>query len=554
MTASSMSIAIRALLALALMIGFYGLAIGIVFGLLYLPYAEVVYLNRLHPQLVALAVVGAVVILAAIIPRRDRFASPGPRLTADAQPALFELIRNVASVTLQKTPREVYLIWEVNAWVASRGGTIGIGGRRVMAVGLPLLSVLTVSELRAVLAHEFGHFHGGDTRLGRWVYQTSAALIRTVQSLEEGGSILQVPFVLYARLFLRVSRAVSRHQELAADRLSAETIGAQALAGGLTKVNGAGLAFGAYWSTEIASVVNAGYRPPLADGFRRFVSGSLGAPAIQAAVQRALEHPDRHAYDSHPPLVDRLKALRKFGDADEPSDDRPALSLLRDIDALERIFLERATSSGQPLRPVAWEAVGQTVYPTLWERSVLAHSGLTAVRTIGDLADHGAEAVAAIALLAAWHGPPRSDDERRGYAVWILGAALAAALSRAGWAVQALPGETLALSGPGWTLDPFEVASALTSGKLDGAEWRRQCEACAVAEVGLWPEALHAVKEAATARELRQTGGVMVAPQSRPAEVTPSCWQCKASLPARAELRGKKVSCPQCGTKQRLPT
>jgi Zn-dependent protease with chaperone function len=553
MTARSMSIAIRALLALALMIGFYGLAIGIAFGLLYLPYAEVVYLDQLHPGLVIFAVGGAMIILAAIIPRRDRFGPPGPRLTVDAQPALFELIKNVATVTQQKMPRDVYLIPEVNAWVARRGGTMGVGGRRVMAVGVSLLSVLTVSELRAVLAHEFGHFHGGDTRLGRWVYQTSAALIRTVQSLEEDESILQVPFVLYARLFLRVSRAVSRHQELAADRLSAEMIGAQALASGLTKIHGAGLAFGAYWSTEIAPVVNAGYRPPLADGFRRFVAGSLGAPAIQSAVQRALEDPDRHAYDSHPPLADRLEALRKFGDADEPLDARTALSLLRDIDAFEPIFLERATSSGQPLRPIAWEAVGQTVYPTLWERCVSAYSGLTAVRTIGDLADHGAEAVSAIALLAASHGAPRPDDERRGYAVWILGAALAAALSRAGWAVQALPGEKLALSGPGWKLDPFEVASALTSGKLDAAEWRRQCEACAVGEVGLWPEALNAVKEASTARELRQTAGVTVAPQPRPAQATPSCWQCKASLPTGAEMRGRKVRCPQCGTKQRLP-
>jgi len=68
-------------------------------------------------------------------------------------------------------PAEVYLIAEANAWVIDRGGIMGCGSRRVMGLGLPLLQVLSVYQLRAVLAHEFGHFHGGDTKLGPWVYK-----------------------------------------------------------------------------------------------------------------------------------------------------------------------------------------------------------------------------------------------------------------------------------------------------------------------------------------------------------------------------------------------
>ena len=73
-------------------------------------------------------------------------------------------------------PREVYLIGDVNAFVADRGGFMGFGSRRVMGLGLPLLSILSVSQFRAVLAHEFAHYYGGDTSLGPWVYKTQTAI------------------------------------------------------------------------------------------------------------------------------------------------------------------------------------------------------------------------------------------------------------------------------------------------------------------------------------------------------------------------------------------
>ncbi|HMH76247.1 MAG TPA: hypothetical protein VK547_06445, partial [Candidatus Udaeobacter sp.] len=65
-------------------------------------------------------------------------------------------------------------------------------------------------------------------------------------------SILQFPFVWYGKLFLRVSHAVSRRQELAADRLAAHVVGARPLAEGLRKIHVAAPVFGYYWSNEVA--------------------------------------------------------------------------------------------------------------------------------------------------------------------------------------------------------------------------------------------------------------------------------------------------------------
>jgi hypothetical protein len=52
----------------------------------------------------ALVMIGALVILKAIVPRRDVFHQPGPRLEPTAEPRLFAEIRKVAAATGQEMP------------------------------------------------------------------------------------------------------------------------------------------------------------------------------------------------------------------------------------------------------------------------------------------------------------------------------------------------------------------------------------------------------------------------------------------------------------------
>ena len=104
-------------------------------------------------------------------------------------------------------PTEVYLVADVNAFVTTRGGFMGFGSRRVMGLGLPLLQTLGVRELRAVLAHEFGHYHGGDTKLGPWIYKTRAAIGRTLQGLAGYSAMLQKPCSCASRMRSRAGRS-----------------------------------------------------------------------------------------------------------------------------------------------------------------------------------------------------------------------------------------------------------------------------------------------------------------------------------------------------------
>src|SRR5580704_3154912 len=191
----------------------------------------------------------AVIMLWSLIPRRDKFEAPGLLLEPASHPRLFEEIEKIANSLQEPLPREVYLIGAPNAWVADRGGLMGFGSRRVMGLGLPLLSILTISQFRAVLAHEFAHYYGGDTSLGPWVYKTQTAIVRIFQNIGSVGqlariAILGVMYLVvttlmkwYFIVFLRASKLVSRQQEYRADELACLIAGRQPLVDGLRAIH-----------------------------------------------------------------------------------------------------------------------------------------------------------------------------------------------------------------------------------------------------------------------------------------------------------------------------
>ena len=68
-------------------------------------------------------VVTAGVMLWSLVPKRVKFAAPGLLLDSASQPRLFSEINAIAAALNESMPSEVYMIGEVNALVAERGGS-----------------------------------------------------------------------------------------------------------------------------------------------------------------------------------------------------------------------------------------------------------------------------------------------------------------------------------------------------------------------------------------------------------------------------------------------
>jgi heat shock protein HtpX len=487
MKASSLSLAVRALLALLLMIGFYGLALGVAAGLAYVPYAEWVYLHRINFRIALFCLVGAGAILLAILPRPDRFEPPGVLLEPARHPRLHGQLQRLAAAVGQPMPAEVYLVPDPNAWVAQRGGVMGIGGRRVMGLGLPLLSVLSLSQLRAILVHEFGHFHGGDTHLGPLVYRTRVAIGRTLAGLEQHSSLLRWPFYWYGRLFLRVTHAVSRHQEFVADRLAARSVGSRPLVVGLRAAHAAAPAYAAYWQREVAPALSGGLRPPIAAGFSRFVRSPQVAAALASGLEREMSNREEDRDATHPPLPARIAAVQALPPGPELGEDPAALSLLDDIPELEARLLgmmageERVRS----LRAAGWDEVGEKITLPHWEQLAWEHRALVSGLTTDSLPAACRDLPGLGRRLAGQSGRAIAIDQATGTATAAIAAALGVALRQAGWEVDSVPGGPVCLRRGENEIDPWAVVEKLAGGEVSATAWEQHCVRLGIAGLDL---------------------------------------------------------------------
>ncbi|MDQ1689259.1 MAG: hypothetical protein QOK42_2234 [Frankiaceae bacterium] len=332
-TTRAPSVALRAGLVALLLVGFYLLALLVVAGL-----AGVAVFAFAEGSAAAGAKFGFITVVVAAALARAIFSlersqhedSSGLILTRQGQPEIWGLIDEVARGLGTPPPHQLRMVDDVNASVSQDSRLLGlVPGPRNMTIGLALMECITVDELRAVLAHEFGHYTGGDTRLGPLVYRANVTVSRAVDHLTKH-RLLRRLFQRYAALVHRASLAVRRRQEISADLNAARVAGRSAHESALRGVHAGAAAWDFYLDNYVVPLLNEKVRP--ANLYAGFTS-LLADPERRTQLHEARNHiPDSpaHPFDSHPPLGERLRALAEVADQPRPGDDRIAATLVRD--------------------------------------------------------------------------------------------------------------------------------------------------------------------------------------------------------------------------------
>lgn len=474
------SLAGRFAAAIALTIGFYVLALVIGVGLIAAPIIG--WANgtgNLWLTITAIFLGGS--ILYAIVPRRLKFEAPGLAVTKEQQPELLELVAAEAKAAGEPLPDDVYLTLEANAAVTQASRT-----RRVLIIGVPLLHILTERELRGVIAHEFGHYAGGDTKLGPWIYRTRATIIRTVAQLsdEDGDEswsqrIVRQPFIWYAKGFLRITAKISRQQEFAADRRAVASAGRAAYGRALEQVHAYGPAFDYYWDNEVAPLLSRGHRPPVSEGFSRFIAHENVTSAADNHLER-LREDETDPYDSHPSLPERLAAIEPLPAGDE--DRSPcAIELLRDPAGVERAQLRFLFGAEvEQLSAIEWDAVGPVVYGGNARELAREFSSVLDGVTIGTLP----EAAAKRSELAQRITDPEIED-REGFVLVVLADGALLALESAGWSIVADVAEPVGARHDDTTLYLHAAVHRMAEGELSADEWRDEARQHGIADLEL---------------------------------------------------------------------
>jgi Zn-dependent protease with chaperone function len=429
-------------------------------------------------------------------PRRYHVQLDGREVTPGEQPALFEELRQVARAVGEPLPTKILLCGEPNAFVTELEDGFGLwgllGGQRVMGLGMPLLRALERGELRAILAHELGHFHDAPPS-SPWILRARVAMHRTLARLAAARAQVELlalplalacaPFRLIAMAFLHTSRSASREQERRADEIAVRVAGARAAIRGLQKAHLAEATHAMYLRHEIEPLLARGVVPPIGEGYARYLR-SDSAARIDAAWSKILDGRAVDPASTHPPLRERLAAAERAL-LDEPArascpeldeDRRPAIELIDDPERYETDPI--AASRG--CRRVSWDE-SATAWAAQW-REHLAWLEEIGVRIdVLELPRSALELRVLLRKSGELEGPEPDDDRLRDRAARLLGTPVALAALDAGYQLESVPGADFLARRASLAFRPFEEVRNYLAGECTPEQWRSRCRGLGLA-------------------------------------------------------------------------
>jgi Zn-dependent protease with chaperone function len=297
-------------------------------------------------------------------------------ITAGEQPRLFEYLHRLADEAGAPRPARVFLSARVNAAVFYDLSLLSLvfPSRKNLEIGLALVNVLTLSEIKAVLAHEFGHFAQRSMAIGSWVYiahQIAEQIVvkrdfldRALQSLSrEDPRIAWVGWLMslivwslrslmdtLLRIVLLAERALSRQMEFQADLVAVSLTGSDELVHALHKLQAADDAWGRtldFTDSEIREgriphdlfavqtrIIEKTAQVLNDDNYGKIPAKTSSNPAQHRVFKTTFAQPPQ-MWSTHPASADREEnAKRHYLHA--PHDARSAWLLFDDVDTVKQ--------------------------------------------------------------------------------------------------------------------------------------------------------------------------------------------------------------------------
>jgi Zn-dependent protease with chaperone function len=143
--------------------------------------------------LIAVSVMLFLFLLKGLFKRHHVDTAPYLELREDEHPALFRFLRALCRDTAAPFPRRVFVNPEVNAAVFYDSSLLSLilPVPKNLLIGLGLVNVLDLNELKAVLAHEFGHFSQTSMKVGSYVYMANRIISDLVYGRDSWDNLLR---------------------------------------------------------------------------------------------------------------------------------------------------------------------------------------------------------------------------------------------------------------------------------------------------------------------------------------------------------------------------
>ena len=402
--------------------------------------------------------------------RAEREGPPGATVERAAEPVLWRLVEEECAALELAAPTELRISLDHEIWVERHAGG------RTLVVGAPLAFAVSERVLRVAVTHALLR---DANRMGRML----DGWARRVLDRAHSWAILPLSWpwrALTERIWPHVAAAL-RARVLVADADCARRLGAGAAAGFL-RAKARDDIFATYWQDEVAPCLEAGYRPPLLEGWTRFRQDPAVSEHVNTAIATGLDVAGVRQ-DPAPTHGERLAAIEAVAGAAGASAGSGPLVPRTPPAALEAAALRASGGSGGGvLVEVGWDRVAQAVWRPRLVTAAALHRHALEGQTLADLPRLAAQAAR------------RPDAARGGLTLDALAAVLAVALADRGWQLVAQPPGPLRAVHDDHELLVLQIPRFLAGGR-EHEEWERLMAETGLTGVPLAP----AVDDAPTA-------------------------------------------------------
>jgi Zn-dependent protease with chaperone function/Tfp pilus assembly protein PilF len=243
----------------------------------------------------------------------------GMLLVNENSPRFFKAITDVARRVDTEPVDEVWIAPGAEFSVHQEGrGPFGVFGsrKRVLTVGLCVLHYLSISEMQAILAHEYAHFSHADTFWHRFIFQVSLSLRVAMREMaRSGGWVTAINpfywfFFLYSKSYSLLAAGFSRSREFLADRMACSLYGSDVFIRGLIKACTDGQLFYKEMGDKIVGLLKKGKAyVNMYKAFRDIRDNKYSDEERRRMYKRMLDD-EPSVFDSHPTFAERLEAAK----------------------------------------------------------------------------------------------------------------------------------------------------------------------------------------------------------------------------------------------------
>lgn len=307
------------------------------------------------------------------------------------EPALFAMIDEIASEVGTRKPKKVFLSSHVNASVFydSSFWSMFMPIEKNLEIGLGLINTVTKSELKGILAHEFGHFSQKSMKVGSYVYHVNkvifgmlnddARLDRAIGQWASESVFFMLPILgamkiiggiqwVLVQLYNIVNKnymSLSREMEFHADEIAAQISGRAPITSSLLRSSLADESYQITWQFFAHAFTNNENTNNLFLHQRtcfQLLAQKNDVELVQGFPVVKLEHLLKfnnsklvidNQWASHPSVEERVERLESLDLKDVEMNMEPANSILLNVERYQEDFTRDFYANGESSSPLS---------------------------------------------------------------------------------------------------------------------------------------------------------------------------------------------------------